>query len=496
MKKIAILTTLFVVLITTQSCEDFLDKKSQDTIGSDTELNETDAVALINSAYQPLQWAKLYNMRIWTTDIIANESEVGGDLSSATDGIETKDLASFIATSTNAGSLDLWRGPNPGILRCNVVLERVGGMENIDPDLKNRILGEAYFLRAHYYFIMVRIFGDVPVRTRVLVAGDDMKIERTPKEKVYERIIEDCRNAISLLPPKSEYSSGDLGRACKEAALVMLAKIYLTLDENHTEIVGLCEEIEGMGYSLNTMRYEDNFGAARLKNGPESLFEIQYTGSTKYDFWGNDNQSSWWSTFMGPRNSDWVGGSWGWQHVNQEFVSQYEDGDKRKDVTILYQGCPKFDGQDYNPAWSSTGYNVRKFLVSKSISPDYNTNPANFVVYRFADVLLMKAEALNELGQTREAQIPLNKVRARAGLTNITTTDKAVMKEAIIKERRIELAFEGHRWFDLIRIDNGDYAVKFFHSIGKTNATKERLLWPVPQEERDDNPLITQNPGY
>ena len=343
---------------------------------------------------------------------------------------------------------------------------------------------------------MVRIFGDIPMRTQVLVAGDDMKIARTSKEKVYEQIIDDCRNAINLLPPKSQYLSADLGRACKEAALAMLAKVYLTLSENYAEVVGLCEQIESMGYDLSTMRYEDNFGAGRVKNGSESLFEIQYTGSTQYSFWGNDNQASWLSTFMGPRNSDWVGGSWGWQHVKQEFVDQYEAGDKRKDVTILYEGCPKFDGMDYDPSWSSTGYNVRKFLAPKFISPDYDTNPSNFVVYRFADVLLMKAEALNELGQTREAQTPLNKVRNRAELPAITTTDKATMKEAIIKERRIELAFEGHRWFDLIRIDNGDYALRFFHSIGKTNATKERLLWPVPQEEIDDNPLITQNLGY
>lgn len=495
MKKIIDNIILVLFFAATTSCEDFLDKRPLDMVGSDTELNETDAVALINSAYQPLQWPKLYNMRMWTTDVIANDSEAGGDMSSATDGIETKDLASFIATSANAGSLDLWRGPNPGILRCNVVLERVGAMD-INPDLKNRVLGEAYFLRAHYYFIMVRIFGDVPMRTQVLVAGDDMKIARTPKEKVYEQLISDCRKAVEMLPPKSSYSSLDLGRACKEAALAMLAKIYLTLADNYSEAVSLCEQIEGMGYNLSTMRYEDNFGAARVKNGPESLFEIQYTGSTKYDFWGNDNQSSWLSTFMGPRNSNWVGGSWGWQHVKPEFVNQYEAGDLRKDVTILYEGCPKFDGKDYDPSWSSTGYNLRKFLVPKSISPDYNTNPANFVVYRFADVLLMKAEALNELGLTTEAQTPLNKVRSRAGLPGITTTDKAVMKEAIIKERRVELAFEGHRWFDLIRIDDGDYAIKFFHSIGKTNATKERLLWPVPQEEIDDNPLITQNQGY
>lgn len=140
---------------------------------------------------------------------------------------------------------------------------------------------------------------------------------------------------------------------------------------------------------------------------------------------------------------------------------------------------------------------MRKFLVSKEISPETNTSPANFVVYRYAGVLLMQAEAFNELGQTSNARVPVNIVRKRAGLSplpsNITKTD---MREAIIHERRMELAFEGHRWFDLIRIDNGDYAVRFLHSIGKTNATKDRLLFPIPQTEIDANPLMTQNPGY
>ena len=119
------------------------------------------------------------------------------------------------------------------------------------------------------------------------------------------------------------------------------------------------------------------------------------------------------------------------------------------------------------------------------------------MVYRFADVLLMKAEALNELGRTDEACTPLNIVRARAGLAPIPTgTSKSRMKEIIIHERRMELAFEGHRWFDMIRIDNGEYAVKFLHSIGNKNASVGRLLYPVPQLEIDSNPLFTQNEAY
>jgi hypothetical protein len=139
---------------------------------------------------------------------------------------------------------------------------------------------------------------------------------------------------------------------------------------------------------------------------------------------------------------------------------------------------------------------VRKFLVPKSVSPEYNTCAQNFVVWRFADVLLMKAEALNEQGKTTEAATPLNIVRHRAGLANVAGLSQAEMRETIIHERRMELAFEGHRWFDMIRIDNGTYALNFLHGIGKTRATRERLLFPIPQTEMDANTLMTQNPGY
>lgn len=152
---------------------------------------------------------------------------------------------------------------------------------------------------------------------------------------------------------------------------------------------------------------------------------------------------------------------------------------------------------EYRRSWSNTGYNVRKFLVSKTVSPEYNTNPNNFVVYRYADVLLKKAEALNELGHPDQAAAPLNIVRQRAGLADVPTTlNQETMREKIIHERRMELAFEGHRWFDMIRINNGNYAIEFLKSIGKNQVTKERLLLPIPQTEMDSNNLMTQNPGY
>ena len=177
-------------------------------------------------------------------------------------------------------------------------------------------------------------------------------------------------------------------------------------------------------------------------------------------------------------------------------MSQYEEGDLRKNLTVLYEGCPDFDGKQYKASYSNTGYNVRKFLVPKSVSPEYNTSMQNFVVWRFADVLLMKAEALNEQGRTQQAYAPLNAVRQRAGLPSVAGLSQAELREKIIHERRIELAFEGHRWFDMIRLDGGQYAVDFLHSIGKTRATRNRLLFPIPQTEMDANSLMTQNPDY
>src|SRR5690606_25534859 len=110
--------------------------------------------------------------------------------------------------------------------------------------------------------------------------------------------------------------------------------------------------------------------------------------------------------------------------------------------------------------------------------------------------LLMKAEALNELGRTGEAEAPLNEVRERAGLDPITGLNKDDFRKAVLHERRMELAFEGHRWFDLVRVNNGTYGLEFLHSIGRTNATEKHLLFPIPQAERDVNPNLTQNPGY
>ncbi|MGX5691395.1 RagB/SusD family nutrient uptake outer membrane protein [Arcticibacter tournemirensis] len=495
MKKI-IYTGCFLLIFFLVSCSDYLDKEPFEDPSAETIKDEASAIALTNAAYQPMQRPKLYNMRMWALDIVAGNSEVGAG--GGDDGIETIQLANFVAGPDNFAAIDLWRGPNPGILYCNTVLANVPDM-NIRENIKNRCIGEAKFLRASYYFILVQLFGDVPLSLTPTKPGDDLFPGRTSKEAIYnEVIIPDLLDAISLLPRREEYGSKDRGRASKGAAAGMLAKVYLTRGQ-FQKCVEMCNMVESLGYALNP-DYSDCFGGAESnKNTMESLFEVQYYGLTDAGFWDDENQASWLSTYMGPRNAGWVGGGYGWNQPTQEFVDQYEAGDLRKDKTILYEGGPLFDGKQYKSTMSSTGYNVRKFLVPLSVSADYNTNSANIVVLRYADILLMKAEALNELGSRTDAVEPLYQVRKRAGLVNrsdVENLNQDQMREKIRHERRMELAFEGHRWFDIIRWDNGQYALNFLHSIGKVNAQRKHLLLPIPQKEIDANRNLKQNPGY
>lgn len=490
--------SIAVVAAFLPACSDFLDKVPEDSINTSNFFQtEDDANAAINGAYQPLQWPKLYNMRMWTTDIMAGNSIVGAG--GGTDGIETQDEANFVTSTDNQGVLDMWRGPWPGILRCNIILQKVPGM-SISESLKKRVLGEAYFLRAHYYFILVQFFGDVPLVLKPVEPGDDLRPFRNPKADVYKQIESDLSLAVNLLPEREQYSGTNIGRASKGSAVGMLAKVELTLG-NYQRVINLCDSVKSLGYALNT-NYADNFNPA-TENSVESLFEVQYVAGAGKDFWSNENQASWLSTFTGPRGSNMAAGGWGWDQPTQEFINAYETGDLRKDVTVFYEGCPKFDGADYKKSYSTTGYNLRKFMVPLSVSPTYDNSPLNFPVLRYADVLLMKAEALNELGQTDVAQLlatddnaTLNKVRVRAGLLNVTGLNQDDLRNRILHERRMELAFEGQRWFDLIRVKGGQYGIDFLHSIGKSNMSSKYLLFPVPQKERDTNPNLTQNTGY
>ena len=429
MKNIYILIMQAILVIGMTSCSDFLDKEPKNTVDPETNIDDDVAVAMANACYRTLQSSNMYNMRLWTLDIVAGNSNVGAG--GGTDGLETVQAANFTTQSDNGMALYLWRSPWVGIGQCNILINALENQDLESGSVKARSLGEAYFLRAHYYYLLVRLYGGVPLRLKPYSPGDETAIARNTKDEVYAQIISDCEKAAELLPKKSDYDADNIGRACKDAAYTMLADIYLTLAPDHKDYyqktIDYCDKVTALGYDLTKCNFKDNFDAT-INNNAESIFEVQFSGDTEYDFWSNNPQSSWLSTFMGPRNSDFVAGCYGWNQPTDEFMGQWEAGDKRKDLTVLYEGCPDFDGMKYKSSYSYTGYNVRKFLVSKSVSPEYNTSPANFVVYRYADVLLMKAEALNETGQTAAASVPLNIVRERAGLTDVSGLTQDVMR--------------------------------------------------------------------
>ena len=301
------------------SCGDnFLDTPPKNTVDPEVDVTDSVAVAMANGCYRTLQSSNMYNQRIWTLDIVAGNSIVGAG--GGTDGLETVQAANFTTLSDNGMALYMWRSPWVGIGQCNILINDLEGKAN--DNIQKRSLGEAYFLRAHYYYVLVRLYGGVPLRLKPFTPGQPTAIARASKEEVYSQIASDCRKAIDLLPAKKDYSSQDLGRATQDAALTMLADMYLTLapdnKADYQHVVNLCDSVTALGYDLGKCKFEDNFDAT-INNGPESIFEVQYSGDTNYDFWGNNPQSSWLSTFMGPRNSDFVAGGWGWNQPTKEL---------------------------------------------------------------------------------------------------------------------------------------------------------------------------------
>lgn len=213
--------------VAVSSCSDFLDLSPHNTLDPETAMTDDIAKALTLGCYRTLQSSNMYNQRIWTLDIVAGNSEVGAG--GGTDGIETVQASNFITQSDNAMALYLWRSPWVGIGQCNTTIQNLLNASGVSDDVRSQSLGEAYFLRAHYYYILVRLFGGVPLRLEPFNPGDNTAIARATKEEVYAQIIKDCQAGIDRLPAKADYSDDDKGRACREAAMAMMADIYLTL---------------------------------------------------------------------------------------------------------------------------------------------------------------------------------------------------------------------------------------------------------------------------
>ena len=481
--------------------EKFLDETPRDQLTTvNFYRNEADAILATNAAYSQLNRAGQYNYALWGIgDIMSDNSTTGGG--GGTDGEEEQQLDNFNIPSTNPMTTKLWAGCYVGIGAANLVLQKVPGIANMNPGIRKRCLGEAQFLRAKYYFDLVRVFGDVPLLTVPPASPVEAAIPRTPAAQVYTQSVTDLDAAIGNLEANGSYSGPDLGRVTKWAATGLLAKVQLTRG-NKPEAARRALEVIGSGrFSLWT-NYADNYKLEN-ENGRESLFEVQFVIdlSQSYDFnhlgfAGNE--------FFAPRGQGVAPlNGYGFNIPEPNFMSGYEPGDRRKAVTVWVPGDTYPPGSSVTTAPARTegspnGFNVRKWFVPKSLTYVWDS-PLNFPVLRLAEIYLIAAEGT---GPTPAGYGYLNTVRRRAFGEDIASatpqthdlnaSNSGDFDATVLRERRYELAFENDRWFDLKRTGN---LLTNAHLISKGIKSTNAVM-PIPQSERDANPNLTQNAGY
>jgi hypothetical protein len=480
-------TLLTLGLLGLGSCtKEYLELQPRNAVSTDTfYANQTDANQATISAYSQIRGDGLYGHSLWMMDIMADNSFVGGG--GAADGIEFQQLDNYSIPASNPITTTHFQRAYLGVGAANQVLARVPAID-MDATLKNQYLGEAAFLRALYYFYLVRGFGDVPlVLTPAASPSEVANITRTPAAQVYTQIENDLKDAITKLP--TSYSGDNIGRATKWAATGLLAKVYLTENKMSDAATQANAVITSSGKSLWT-NYADNFKLEN-ENGQESLFEVQYKSGLNaytYDGPGSAINEFWGARFFG---NPYVvsGGGYGFNIPEKEFVSGYESGDKRKAATIFVPGDKYPDGQTQPTSLEGdpNGYNVRKFFAGTAST--IWDSPLNVPVLRLAEMYLIKAEAL---GATADGFTALNIVRRRAGLSDLSAGNTSDFRAAVLKERRYELAFEMDRWYDMKRTNT---LVNNTNLLAKGIKPFNNLL-PIPQAEIDVNPSLTQNQGY
>jgi starch-binding outer membrane protein, SusD/RagB family len=501
-KRIIKVFTLLLVVTLFTACKKWVDYDPHEDFRT-TELDylksETDYRTMAVSVYTPLQWL---NQEVPVGDIASDNAVSGGE--NASDVLPLQQIDDYTHTSVNSTLTDLWKSAYEGINRANYMhqyKDRNPAGTAVEFAGKQALYGEVYFLRAYYYFHLVRMFGDVPLFTEKRLSLSESKtLKRTAKAEVYKQIEADLSAAVASLPAVQVQK----GRITKYAAQALLGKVYLYQNKFNEAASMLDNVINSNAFSL-----VPNFGSIFLssgENGPESVFEIQYSNTSPYYNWsgqtrGQGNYAVQQTGIRGLNGSAAMPYAPGWSTnlPTQNLAAAYTAGDQRKAVTVLdieaYKNAnPSFNITYQVAPYKNTGLYNQKYLPRKGeTSGQLELNYLNnFRMIRYADVLLMAAEAYNRSSAPNDtkAQQYLNQVRERAfGNTanNITATGTA-LRDAIWQERRLELAMEGHRFFDLVR--TGQAASKIAGFVpGKHE------VFPIPQQEIEISGL-TQNPGY
>ena len=490
MKKYIIKSSVIValsLLITTSCSDEFVDVDPVYSLDSENYFNsESDYNNALIGAYDMLHSSYI---NVLMGEIASDNTLSGGEAATDTPGIQQVDEMTH--TAVNANLKNLWDWMFAGVQRCNYILEF---KDKTDFANKNQVIAETRFLRAYYHFELVKWFGGIPLKgDKRFSLNDEKTIPRSSVEDVYASIESDLNFAVQYLNP----SAAQTGRATKGAAQALLGKAYLYQNKFTAAATVLDQLIATNTYSL-VSNYNTIFEHAG-ENGTESVFEIQYTDAQGADFGclqcseGNVAVG-----FNGIRNyaGPFFDGGYSFNVPTQEAYNSFEVGDNRKNVAILdIEAWATANNATFGTGYKHTGFYNRKYLARKgdtNIGDQNLTNPNNYRSIRYADVLLMAAEAHNRSGNDTKAKDYLNRVRRRAFGDNnhdITATGTA-LTDFIWNERRVELMGEGHRFFDLVR--TGKAAEKI---TGFTPNKNE--LFPIPFEEiQFSNGNWSQNPNY
>jgi starch-binding outer membrane protein, SusD/RagB family len=500
MKNIKQIIGLVILIAGFNSCSKWVDFNPHDeyaTTDADYLKSASDYQTMAVSCYTPLQWL---NQAVVIGDIASDNAVTGGE--NAADVLPLQQMDDYTSTPNNSQLEEIWTAAYEGINRLNYLVQykdkNIAG-ETVDFAGKDALYGELYFLRSYYYFTLVKFFGDAVLFTdRKLGVADFGTLQRSPKTEVYAQIETDLNAAIAVLPPTNTQP----GRITKYAAQALLGKVLL-YEEKFDAAAAMLENV------INKFALVENFESIFLfagENGPESVFEVQYSNGQPYYNWGGTTrgqgnlaaQQCGIRGLSGSAEMPYAAG-WSTNLPTQELANAFETGDQRKDATILDIEAYKAANPSYNISYTvapykNTGLYNKKYLpfkgqTSGQVELNYENNQR---IIRYADVLLMAAEAWNRATSPNDAKAQnyLNQVRARAFGNNahaISASGNALL-QAIWNERRLELAMEGDRFFDLVRTGQAASKITGF-VVGKNE------VFPIPQKEIDISG-ISQNPNW
>jgi|SRR5665647_504240 len=481
---------LSLIIMTGSSCKKFLKEDPKNLVAiTNFYQTENDAVSAVNAIYAYLNststgsTAGVYHSTFWAMAGLASDEMFSEQVFAP----DLDQIGKFTEGPVNASIQETWTMHYKAITVANIALARIPAIQ-MDAVLRTRLINEAHFLRGLLYFDMVRMFGKIPL---VLQENEPLTPEPASVDDIYNQIIADLVAAEDL--PDNYPPGAGRGRATKGAAKAILAKVYLTLGK-WQECADLCKQIIDSNQYALWDDFADVFKIAN-RGGKEAIFSVGFgDAGGAIIFWeaGQFNVR-----LLPPQLSvEGVQNAQGWQLPTQNLYDSYDAADRRRAVTFITQ----ID----NPNGSTT--TIRPYIQKywdRTAEPQGNGSTNDYPVIRYADVLLMYAEASNELGNSSEAHKYINMVRKRARfdgsvyrntVPDYVNLSQQEFRAAVLKERRLEFVAEGQRWFDLVRTKTLETLVP----IAKPGITpsQKNYLYPIPQNEIDLNPNLVQNPGF